>query len=172
MRSQPYNKPSIGTLAIFWHGDMRHASCFSPGGWTRPNSCCDRSSSSAQAFRRPTTNSGGFSLHAAGSPRQSSNSSPRTIRSGGSLGYHAAQRTADADAALSVLLHHSDGGEFQVAETYAYFGNADKPFEWLNRALTSDPGIIWLRNDPLCVGLTGDPRYPAILKRMNLPTSK
>ena len=88
------------------------------------------------------------------------------------LGYHAAQRTADADAALSVLLHHSDGGEFQVAETYAYFGNADKAFEWLNRALTSDPGVIWLRNDPLCVGLTGDPRYPAILKRMNLPTSK
>jgi TolB-like protein/thioredoxin-like negative regulator of GroEL len=88
------------------------------------------------------------------------------------LGYHAAQRTADADAALSDLLHHSDGGEFQVAETYAYFGNADKAFEWLNRAVTSDPGIIWLHNDPLCVGLTGDPRYPAILKRMNLPTSK
>jgi tetratricopeptide (TPR) repeat protein len=88
------------------------------------------------------------------------------------LGYHAAQRTADADAALADLLHHSEGGEFQVAETYAYFGNTDKAFEWLNRALTSDPGVIWLRNDPLCVGLTGDPRYLAILKRMNLPASK
>jgi TolB-like protein/lipopolysaccharide biosynthesis regulator YciM len=88
------------------------------------------------------------------------------------LGYHAAHRKADADAALQNLLSASDGSEFQVSEVFAYFGDSDKAFRWLNRALTADPGIIWLRNDPLCVGLTADPRYQAILKRMNLPLSK
>ncbi len=87
------------------------------------------------------------------------------------LGYHAAHRKADADAALKDLLRQSDGAEFQLGETYAYFGDADKAFEWLNRALTADPGIIWLRNDPLCAGLVGDPRYQAILRRMRLEGS-
>jgi len=87
------------------------------------------------------------------------------------LGYHAAHRTADTEAALEDLLRHSEGAEFQVAEAYAYFGDADHAFEWLGRAVSSDPGIIWLRNDPLCTGLAGDPRYRAILKRLNLSAS-
>jgi TolB-like protein/Flp pilus assembly protein TadD len=87
------------------------------------------------------------------------------------LGYYAAHRKADADAALKILLVQSAGSEFQIAETYASFGDAGKAFEWLNRAVTGDPGIIWFRYDPLLAGLNGDPRYQAILKRMNLPTS-
>jgi tetratricopeptide (TPR) repeat protein len=84
------------------------------------------------------------------------------------LGYHAAHRKADTDAALEELLRNSNGAEFQVAEVYAYFGDSDRAFDWLSRAIKSDPGIIWLRNDPLCVSLTHDPRHQAILKRMNL----
>jgi TolB-like protein/Flp pilus assembly protein TadD len=87
------------------------------------------------------------------------------------LGYHAAHRKADADAALNNLLVKPAGSEFQIAETYASFGDADKTFEWLNKAVTGDPGIIWFRYDPLLARLSGDPRYPAILKRMNLPAS-
>jgi TolB-like protein/Flp pilus assembly protein TadD len=87
------------------------------------------------------------------------------------LGYHAAHRKSEADAALQDLLRNSAGAEFQVAEVYAYFGDADHAFEWLDRAVKADPGIIWLRNDPLCVALTHDPRYQAILKRLNLPAS-
>jgi adenylate cyclase len=87
------------------------------------------------------------------------------------LGYRAAHRNAEADAALKELLRNSDGAEFQVAEVYAYFGDADHAFEWLSRAVKVDPGIIWLRNDPLCIALIHDPRYQAILKRLNLPVS-
>jgi UDP-glucose 4-epimerase len=83
----------------------------------------------------------------------------------------AAGRYGQAKVALEELLRHSDGSEFQVAEVYAYYGDNDHAFEWLNRAVMSDPGIIWLRNDPLCKGLTHDPRYQAILKRVNLPAS-
>lgn len=84
------------------------------------------------------------------------------------LGYHAAGRTAEAKAALEDLLRHSDGGEFQVAEAYAFLGDADRAFAWLDRAVKSDPGIIWLRGDPLCVSLTHDPRYAALFKRIKL----
>ena len=87
------------------------------------------------------------------------------------LGYRAAHRNAEADAALKDLLRHSDGSEFQVAEVYAYFGDADHAFEWLDRAVKADPGSIWLRNDPLCIGLIHDPRYQVILKRLNLSAS-
>jgi TolB-like protein/Flp pilus assembly protein TadD len=87
------------------------------------------------------------------------------------LGYHAAHRKAEAGAALNHLLADSVGFEFQIAEAYASFGDADKAFEWLNKAVTGDPGIIWFRYDPLFAGLNADPRYGAILKRMNLPTS-
>jgi TolB-like protein len=98
-------------------------------------------------------------------------SNPEWQINGLPLGYRAAHRNAEADAALKDLLRKSDGAEFQVAEAYAYFGDADHAFEWLNRAVTADPGTLWLRNDPLCIGLTHDPRYQAILKRLNLPAS-
>jgi TolB-like protein/Tfp pilus assembly protein PilF len=87
------------------------------------------------------------------------------------LGYRAAHRNAEADAALKDLLRHSDGSEFQVAEVYAYFGDADRAFDWLDRAVKADPGSIWLRNDPLCIGLIHDPRYQVILRRLNVPAS-
>ena len=45
----------------------------------------------------------------------------------------------------------------------------DIPFEWLDAAINQDPGIVWLRNDPLLKGLTGDPRYEALLRKVNLP---
>jgi adenylate cyclase len=85
------------------------------------------------------------------------------------LGYHAARRTADANAALAVLVADSAGSEFQVAETYAYFGNPDEAFRWLDRAIDHDPGIQWLRGDPLFKGISADPRYAALLHKVNLP---
>ena len=85
------------------------------------------------------------------------------------LGYHAQQRTSDANAALAALLADSAGSEFQVAETYAYFGNSGKAFYWLDRAIDHDPGIQWLRGDPLFKGITADPRYAALLRKLNLP---
>ena len=85
------------------------------------------------------------------------------------LGYHALGRTAEADAALRDLVAHSAGSEYQVGETYAFFGDATQAFDWLNRAVDADPGIQWLRGDPLLKGITADPRYAALLKRLNLP---
>ena len=85
------------------------------------------------------------------------------------LGCHAADHRAQADAALADMLRHSAGKEFQIAETYSYCGDADRAFEWLDAAINQDPGIVWLRNDPLFKGLTGDARYEALLRKVNLP---
>ncbi len=86
------------------------------------------------------------------------------------LGYHAQGRAADAQAALAAMLRESTGGEFQIAEAYAYLGHADEAFRWLEAAVASrDPGILWLRDDPLLRGLTGDARYAALLRMLNLP---
>jgi len=88
------------------------------------------------------------------------------------LGYHAQGRASDAKAALEKLVENSAGSEFQVAETYAYFGDVDAAFAWLDRAVElRDPGIQWLRSDPLLRSLTRDPRYAALLRRLNLPAS-
>jgi TolB-like protein/cytochrome c-type biogenesis protein CcmH/NrfG len=87
------------------------------------------------------------------------------------LGYHAQGRTADANAALQKMVDNSAGSEFNVAEACAYFGNVDQAFAWLDRAVAlRDPGIQWLRGDPLLRNLTRDPRYAALLRRLNLPS--
>ena len=87
------------------------------------------------------------------------------------LGYYAQGRTSDANAALQKMVDNSAGSEFQVAEAYAYFGNVDQAFAWLDRAVAlRDPGIAWLRGDPLLRNLTRDPRYAALLRRLNLPS--
>jgi hypothetical protein len=85
------------------------------------------------------------------------------------LGYHAQQRASETQAALAALLADTAGSEFQVAETYAYFGKPDKAFYWLDRAIDHDPGIQWLRGDPLFKGIIADPRYAAVLRKLNMP---
>ncbi len=86
------------------------------------------------------------------------------------LGYHAQGRTTEANAAVKALLEKSAGAEFQVAETYAFFGDADKAFKWLDLAVERrDPGLQWLRGNPMMKTLVADPRYAALLRRLKLP---
>jgi TolB-like protein/tetratricopeptide (TPR) repeat protein len=84
------------------------------------------------------------------------------------LSYRAQRRTAEANAAFATLLSNSAGAEFQVAETYADFGDADQAFKWLGAAVEHDLGIIWLHNDPLFKGLTHDRRYAMVLRNLKM----
>jgi TolB-like protein/Flp pilus assembly protein TadD len=84
------------------------------------------------------------------------------------LSYYALHRAAEANAALATLVSKSAGAEFQVAETYADFGDADQALKWLDAAVERDIGILWLHNDPLFKGLTGDPRYARILRKLKM----
>jgi hypothetical protein len=85
------------------------------------------------------------------------------------LGFHALRRSADASKALQALIANSSGSEFQVAEAYAYFGDTDQAFRWLDRAREQhDPGVIVIRRDPLLRSLERDPRYAAFLASVGL----
>jgi TolB-like protein/Tfp pilus assembly protein PilF len=95
---------------------------------------------------------------------------PGWMRYGLALGYRAMQRRSEADAALADLLqHYSENSQYQIAETYAYMGDADQAFKWLDAAIDQDPGLLWLRGDPLLKGITTDPRYRKYLRKINLP---
>jgi hypothetical protein len=54
--------------------------------------------------------------------------------------------------------------------TYAYRGERDEAFAWLERAYRQKDSGLWLiKGDPLLKNLAGDPRYPAFLRKMKLP---
>ncbi len=59
---------------------------------------------------------------------------------------------------------------YQIAEAYAWQGDKDKAFEWLERAYRQqDGGLTAIKYDPLLDNLRSDPRYHALLRKLNLP---
>jgi serine/threonine protein kinase/Tfp pilus assembly protein PilF len=87
------------------------------------------------------------------------------------LAYHAAGKKKEADDAFAEFIEkNQDAGAFQVAEIYAYRGEIDKAFEWLERAYKQrDGGLSEMKGDPLLRNLERDPRYTAFLKKLKLP---
>jgi len=90
------------------------------------------------------------------------------------LVYHALGREQDSHAVLVELIaKHDTDWAYQIAEVYAFRGESDKAFEWLERAyIQRDPGLTQIKNDPLLKILRHDPRYTELLKKMRLPTGK
>ncbi len=92
--------------------------------------------------------------------------------SGEALAYHALGRREESDKALKKLIaSHQNDSAYQIAEAYAYRGETDKAFAWLERAYRQrDPGTPELKTGPLMRSLRQDPRYAELLKKMRLPT--
>jgi hypothetical protein len=63
------------------------------------------------------------------------------------------------------------GGGYQIAQMYAWRGETDRAFEWLESAYQHhDAGLTYLKFDPLLHKVRDDARYAALLRKMNLPT--
>ncbi len=90
---------------------------------------------------------------------------------GQALADHALGRHQESDTALARLLsQHSNDAAYQIAQVYAYRGEVDRAFEWLNRAhLQHDPGLLWFKTDLKLKSLRSDPRCALLLKKLNLP---
>src|SRR5882757_525731 len=90
---------------------------------------------------------------------------------GQALAYHALGRGQDSNAALASLIEkYGSAGAFQIAQVYAYRGDSDRSFEWLERAYNQrDPGLPEIKTDPLFTNLRHDPRYTELFKKMRLP---
>ena len=61
---------------------------------------------------------------------------------------------------------------YQIAEVYAWRGETDKAFEWLQISFDNrDTGTLSLLIDPLMRSLRGDPRYKNLLAKLGLPAA-
>jgi hypothetical protein len=92
-------------------------------------------------------------------------------RAGQGLAYHAPGREQDSDAALAGLIaEYSNQGAHQITQVYAYRGQSQEWFTWLERAYTQrEPGRPEINSDPLFRNLHDDPRYAELLQQMHLP---
>jgi len=86
------------------------------------------------------------------------------------LAEHTLGDDKQSQAALDQLIAlHAGNSAYQIATVYAWRGENDKAFEWLQRAYqgrNSDLDFIW--NDPQLSGLRADPRYHGLLVQMKL----
>jgi adenylate cyclase len=76
-----------------------------------------------------------------------------------------------ADAALNTLIEkEGTNSAYQIAEVYALRNDAQKTFEWLDRAWSNrDGGIPELLFDPFILRYKDDPRFAAFCRKAGLP---
>jgi len=84
------------------------------------------------------------------------------------MAYHALGRKADSDAALSALIaKYEKDWSYNIAYVYAYRGEADKAFEWLDKAVEyGDPGLGEIVTDNLFDKIHADPRWLPFLRKI------
>jgi TolB-like protein/Flp pilus assembly protein TadD len=87
------------------------------------------------------------------------------------LVYHRLGRQADAEAAVGkIKAPLGDAAAYQYATIYAQWGNTSKAFEWLDIAMRlRDPGLSFLKDDPLVNPLRNEPRFQAIERELKFP---
>lgn len=86
------------------------------------------------------------------------------------LAYHALGKRKESDLALArIVAQYSNYAAYQIAQAYAYRGEVDEAFKWLDRAYSQrDPGLHWFMTDLKLKSLRSDPRYALMLKKLNL----
>jgi TolB-like protein len=84
---------------------------------------------------------------------------------------HTLGHVRESQHALEQLIaQHATEAAFQIAEIFAWRGENDKAFEWLERAYQQrDGGLSDMKTDPPLANLRNDPRYKTFLRKMNLP---
>jgi adenylate cyclase len=89
---------------------------------------------------------------------------------GSAIAYFTLRRKADSDTALAQMLKSQATHPFSIAEVYAFRGELDEAFIWLDRAYAQKDALLFIvKITPLFKNLEGDPRYKAFLRKMNLP---
>jgi TolB-like protein len=88
------------------------------------------------------------------------------------IAYYIRQEHAKADAALAELIDKDRSVlAYQVAEVYAWRGETDKAFEWLQISFDNhDTGLLSLNVQPVMRRLRPDPRFAELIKKIGLPT--
>ena len=84
------------------------------------------------------------------------------------MAYHGLGRKADSDAALAALIAKWEkDSPYNIAYVYAYRGEADPAFEWLDKAIEyGDPGIGEIVTENLFDKIHADPRWLVFLRKI------
>ncbi len=87
---------------------------------------------------------------------------------GRSLAYHALGRESESDAALTALIaKYENDWAFNIAFVYAFRGEADEAFAWLDKAVeTNDPGLSEIVVESLFDNVHTDPRWLPFLRTL------
>jgi tetratricopeptide (TPR) repeat protein len=98
----------------------------------------------------------------------------RTLHNLGVLGYHyaKARRTEEAKK-LAVELHErskkGQGSAVWLSRIYLGLGDLDKVFEWLEKAYDEhNLSLFYIPSEPIYAELRSDPRFIALIKKMEL----
>jgi TolB-like protein/Flp pilus assembly protein TadD len=84
------------------------------------------------------------------------------------MAYCALGRKGEADAALNALIaKYEKDASVDIASVYAFCGDADKAFEWLDKAVTyQDPGLGEIVTENLFDKIHSDPRWLPFLRKI------
>jgi TolB-like protein/Flp pilus assembly protein TadD len=84
------------------------------------------------------------------------------------MAYHALGRKADSDAALAALIAKNEkDGPYNIAYVYAYRGEANQAFTWLDRAIEyGDPGLSEIVTENLFDNIHADSRWLPFLRKV------
>jgi tetratricopeptide (TPR) repeat protein len=84
--------------------------------------------------------------------------------------YHALGRKADSDAALAALIaKYEKDAPNNIAYVYAFRGEADKAFEWLDKAVEyGDPGLTEIVTENMFDNIHKDPRWLPFLRKIGM----
>jgi hypothetical protein len=87
------------------------------------------------------------------------------------VAHHSLGHAKESQQALEALIaKYRENAPYQIAGVYAWRGENDRAFEWLERAVSlRDGGLTLLKCDPIMRRVRGDPRYRAVLAQLNLP---
>jgi TolB-like protein len=90
---------------------------------------------------------------------------------GSAMAYFALKRKVESDAALAQVLKIAAYiPPHGIAGIYAFRGESDEAFKWLDRAYEQKDSLLYrIKFATELDNLHGDPRYKAFLKKMNLP---
>jgi TolB-like protein/DNA-binding winged helix-turn-helix (wHTH) protein len=89
---------------------------------------------------------------------------------GSAMAYSALGAKGDSDTALAQILERYSSIPFGIALVYAFRGEADEAFKWLDRAYDQKDSLLYrIKLSPEFDRIHADPRYAAFLKKMNLP---
>jgi tetratricopeptide (TPR) repeat protein len=85
--------------------------------------------------------------------------------------YGLGQKSEADEALVQLTAQYAATAAYQIAQVYAYRGQADAAFVWLDRSYAQrDQGISSIKRDRLLSSLRRDPRYFALLRRLRFPT--